>query len=397
MQAKELFKKLYQNASNAMSQLREEALSPNTEKVLREWGISDVARMIGRTSQTLRTYEDQGKIPKARKVMKGKREERVYNLKEINTLREVFKTRPKKPNHSPPLILAITNFKGGATKSTQSIHISQNLALKGYRVLFVDGDAQGTTTHNNGYIPDSDITQDQTLLNILIGKKQNIRDIIQHTHWDGLDLIPANLSLFNAELIIPQQIAQHVQSTGKTLDFYARLHKQLQPIYNDYDIILLDTPPSLGFITMNILYAANALIIPFPPNVVDFASTKQFLNMVYETFERLPGKTFAFVRLLISRYKTNSTTTNILEQFVRHHMGQYLMTNSMIESEAVLKASAELKTIYEVDPHSNERKTYRRAIDYQNRVCDEIEMLGKIMWQNFVNAIKAKAKEKEVA
>ena len=388
MQAKELFKILYQNASTAMSQLRQAALSPNTEKVLREWGISDAARMVGRTPQTLRTYEDKNKISKARTVMKGKREERIYNLKEINLLRETFKTRPNKPSGAPPLILAITNFKGGATKSTQSIHIAQNFALKGYRVLLVDGDAQGTSTHNNGYVPDNDIFPDQTLLKILTGEDKDIAEIIRSTHWDGLDLIPANLSLFNAELIIPQQIAQYSQKTGRTLDFYIRLHKKLLSIYNDYDVILLDTPPSLGVITMNILYAANALIIPFPPNVVDFASTKQFLNMAYETFERLPGKTFAFVRFLISRYKTNSMTTNTLEQFVRHHMGQYLMTNSMIESEAVFKASAELKTIYEVEPHSNERRTYQRAIDCQNRVCDEIEMLGKIMWQNFINAKK---------
>ena len=71
-------------------------------------------------------------------------------------------------------------------------------------------------------------------------------------------------------------------------------------------------------------------------------------------------------------------------------MGQYLMTNSMIESEAVFKASAELKTIYEIEPHSNEKKTYQRAIGYQDRVCDEIEMLGKIMWQNTQAATKAK-------
>jgi len=390
MQATELFKLLHKNASTAMSQLRQAALSPNTAKVLREWGISDAARMIERTPQTLRTYEDQNKIPKARTVLKGKRVERVYNLKEINILRETFNTRPSKPKGIPPLILAITNFKGGATKSTQSIHIAQNFALKGYKVLLIDGDAQGTSTHNNGYIPDSDISADKTLLNILTGSDQDISKIIIPTHWDGLDLIPANLSLFNAELIIPQQIAQYAHETGKTLDFYGRLHKKLKNIYDKYDMILLDTPPSLGFTTMNILYAANTLIIPFPPNVVDFASTKQFLNMVFETFERLPGKTFAFVRFMISRYKTNSTTTNTFEQFVRHHLGQYLMTNSMIESEAVFKASAELKTIYEVEPHPNERKTYRRAIDYQNRVCDEIEMLGKIMWQNFVNAKKTK-------
>ncbi len=381
MSANTILQELYAKGSRSLEVFRKNAVTPHDVKVLKEWGISDAAQMIGRTPQTLRNLEDSGKIKTSRKKENGKRTDRVYSLQEINELREFFKLRPSKPVGAKPVILGVVNFKGGVGKSFTSLTVSQALALMGYKVLLVDGDSQGTSTHQGaGFIPDLHVNTDQTLLNILIGESDNLSNCITKTHWDGLDIIPANLTLYNAEMIIPNQIYQHRQKTGNVLTFYSRLKKSLEKLSDQYDVMIIDTPPSLGFITLNVLYAVDGLIIPLLPSEVDYCSTVQFLNMAQEALGRLPKIDYHFVRLLISRHKPSSVQAKTMEGAIRQVFGSSVMTNYMIETEAVSKASADMKTLYEVEPHPNDKRTFKRAIDHANQVAEELELLLKMVW-----------------
>lgn len=383
MTANSILQELYSKGSRSLEILRKTAVTPHDVKVLKEWGISDAASMIGRTPQTLRNLEESGKIKPPRMKQNGKRTERIYSLKEINEIRELFKLRPSKPSGAKPVTVGIVNFKGGVGKSFTSLTLSQALALKGYKVLLIDGDSQGTSTHQGGgLIPDLHVKSEKTLLNVLIGDSDSLTDCIINTHWDGLDIIPANLTLYNAEMIIPNQIYQHRQNTGKILPFYSRLKNALDKINDQYDVVIIDTPPSLGFITLNVLYAVNGLMIPLLPSEVDYCSTIQFLNMAQESLNRLPKLDYDFVRLLISRHKPSSVQAKTMEGAIRQVFGSSVMTNYMIETEAVAKASADMKTIYEVEPHSNDRKTFKRAIDHANQVADELELLVKMVWHS---------------
>lgn len=380
MSANATLNELYKKGSRSLEIFRKNAVNPHDQKILKEWGISDAAMMVGRTTQTLRNLEDQGKAKEPRKNDTGKR---VYSLKEINALREIFKNRPSKPKSAMPAVIGVVNFKGGVGKSFSSLMISQSLALKGYKVLLVDGDSQGTSTHlGGGYIPDLHVNPDDTILNVLVGKETDLTSAISQTHWDGLDIIPANLTLYNAEMIMPNQIYEHRQKTGKMLSFYSRLKNSLNALSDRYDIIIIDTPPSLGFITLNVLYAVNGLIIPLLPSEVDYCSTVQFLNMAQEALGRLPEIDYQFVRLLISRHKPSSVQASTMEAAIRQVYGSAVMTSYMIETEAVSKASADMKTIYEFEPHPNDRKTFNRALEHANQVSDEVELLLKMVWNN---------------
>lgn len=383
MSANATLNELYKKGSKSLELFRKNAVSPHDQKVLKEWGISDAADMVGRTPQTIRNLEENNKIKPARKKQNGKRVERVYSLKDINEIREYFKNRPSKPKNSEPAVIGVVNFKGGVGKSFTSLTISQSLALKGYKVLLIDGDSQGTSTHlGGGFIPDLHVDETQTMLNVLIGKESDLSNSISKTHWDGLDILPANLTLYNAEMIIPGQIYQHRQTTGEMLPFHARLKNGLRSVSNDYDIIIIDTPPSLGFITLNVLYAVNGLIIPLLPSEVDYCSTVQFLSMAQEALDRLPEIQYQFVRLLISRHKPSSVQAKTMEGAIRQVFGSSVMTNYMIETEAVSKASADMKTIYEYEPHSNDKRTFNRALEHSNLVSDEVELLLKMVWDN---------------
>ena len=346
MSASSRLQELYRRGSRSLEVFRKNAVNPHDVKVLKEWGISDAAKMIGRTPQTIRNLEDAQKIKPARTKENRKRIERVYSLKEINTIREILHLRPTKPKNAETAIIGVANFKGGVGKSSGSLTLSQSLTLKGYKVLLIDSDSQGTSTHlGGGFIPDLQVDTEKTMLDVLIGTKEDISTCVTKTHWDGLDIIPANLTLYNSEMIIPSQIYEYRQKTGKMLPFYSRLKNALMKIQEQYDIIIIDTPPSLGFISLNVLYAISGLIIPLLPSEVDYCSTVQFLNMAQEALSRLPEINYQFIRFLVSRHKPSSVQAHTMMDAIRQVFGSEVMTNYMIETEAISKASADMKTI----------------------------------------------------
>src|SRR5579872_3199999 len=154
-QASTIFEKFELNGSKALDLFRKRAFNPGNQKVLRTWGINDASEMAGRSRKTIFDLEKDNKLPTAEIDENSGR--RIYSLKHINVLRSYFGTRPSKPNHSDPAVIAVTNFKGGVWKTTTAINAAHYFALKGYRVLFIDADSQGSGTQCFGYIPDSDI------------------------------------------------------------------------------------------------------------------------------------------------------------------------------------------------------------------------------------------------
>lgn len=257
-----IFTAFENNGSKALDIIRRNAFNPDQQKILRSWGITDACRMIGRSLQTLRDLEKEGKIPPSKIDVDSGR--RTYTLSDINELRTYFGTRPGKPNATATAILAVANFKGGVSKTTTAINAAHYFALKGYRVLFIDGDSQGSGTQCFGYIPDTDIEDNKTLLPYLLGEIDSLLPVIRKTYWDGLDLIPANLALYNAEFELPVKNTQ-ARINGKSFHFYDLLRQGIDTIKEAYDLVIIDCPPSMGMISINAVYAANALLIPVPP------------------------------------------------------------------------------------------------------------------------------------
>ncbi len=372
----EIFSAFEKNGIKALDIIRKRAFTPEMQKTLRTWGITEACEMIGRSLQTLRDLEKTKKIPLPQIDSATKR--RVYTLKHINTLRDYFKTRPSKPKNSHPAIIAFTNFKGGVTKSTSSINSAHYFALHGYKTLFIDCDSQATATQCFGYIPDSDVDENQTLLPYLRGQTDNLRSVIQKTYWHELDLIPANLSLYNAEFELP---VKHIQQGSHGFNFFDIIKKGVETIKKDYDIIILDCPPSLGMISINAVYAANILVIPIPPSMLDFSSTIQFFGMLKDVLTRLPEKNYAAIRILITKYE-NTDNSRGLNDIIRQLFGSYVQTSMTPISEAIKKASTEMRSIYEIDKYAGAKKTLDRARQAIDEVNMELEATIKKMWES---------------
>src|SRR5262249_28158483 len=130
-----------------------------------------------------------------------------YTLEQVNAFRAHFGTAPwRDPALDAPVVIACQNFKGGVGKSTTCVNFAHFLALKGYRVLVVDTDSQATTTAMFGYVPDAEITSDQTILPYLASEQTSLQYAVQKTYFPGIDLIPACLALYEAEITIVMRV-----------------------------------------------------------------------------------------------------------------------------------------------------------------------------------------------
>lgn len=343
---------------------------------MRTWGIVDTAQMVQRTAQSIRDLEKSGKIPSPEKNDKNRR---VYTLEHINRLREHFSTLPQKPDDKEPCIIAVTNFKGGVWKTTEAIDIAHHMALKGYRTLFIDCDSQASATQTFGYIPDTDIDVAETLMPILCGEDgADIKKQIRKTYWPNLDLIPANLLLYDAEFRLPIQHAR-AAANNEPFNIFDKLHKHLKNTYDQYDFVIIDCPPSMGMISINACYAANALVIPSPPSMLDFSSTVQFFAMLKGVLKSIPDKEYDFIRLLITKYE-KSDSAQFHTSLINQLYGDYVFLTRMPVSEAVKRATTEMRSIYEIDSYAGSKKTLDRIRMAMDEMGSEIEALAQKNW-----------------
>ncbi|MFR0555662.1 ParA family protein [Pseudoscardovia radai] len=161
---------------------------------------------------------------------------------------ETFPAPKKLESHGPATVIAMCNQKGGVGKTTSSINIAGALSQYGRRVLIVDFDPQGAATVGLGINANK---VEKTVYTALFDTSMDVHDVIMHTRFENLDIIPANIDLSAAEV-------QLVTEVGRE----QCLASALRPLRDEYDCIIVDCQPSLGLLTVNALTAADGVIIP---------------------------------------------------------------------------------------------------------------------------------------
>ncbi|NKX29905.1 plasmid partitioning protein RepA, partial [Rhodobacteraceae bacterium R_SAG6] len=203
--------------------------------------------------------------------------------------------------------------------------------------------------------------------------------IIQKTYFSGIDLAPAGLMLQEFEHETPQALLNNIQPP-----FFTRMAAMLQEVEKDYDVILFDCPPQLGYLTMSALCASTGVVITVVPNMLDVASMSQFLQMSADLLDVVHNAgakmEFDFLRFLINRYEPNDGPQQQVVAFLRQLFGKEVMTAHMLKSTAISDAGLTQQTVYEVERSQFHRNTYDRAVDSLNQVNDEIETLLQNAW-----------------
>lgn len=367
-------------AATVIGRLRERVYAPGTEKRLEiSFNVRSAAEMVGRSEKLIRDAEADGRLPTPRKDPETGRRT-GYGLAEVNRMREVFGTLPQRAPTDRAMVLAVQNFKGGVGKSTLVTHLAQFFALKGYRVCVIDCDSQASTTAIFGLNPDVDVDEDEDTLYPFFrhGGPPSLHYALRATYWPGIALIPSNLGLYDAEYEFAARMARE---QSFVLD---RLRAGVESIQDQFDIILMDPPPALGMLSLSVLRAANALIIPAPPNNIDFASTAHFLKMMGATLGEIAdvggARHFDFVKILATKMNDQKSAHVAIKRMMDAVFPQDMLQAVLKDSAEIDNATANLRTVYELTGAATRTDTHKRCRAYLDAVGREVEILIRKTW-----------------
>ncbi len=306
--------------------------------------------------------------------------------------------RPYRPEGLPAKICAVANFKGGVGKTSTAAHLAMSAALDGYRVLVIDLDSQGSMTSMFGGRVASEwdtvfplIARDYALglqaenrrraerdepplpLEDMLSEAlaRSASDVIQKTHWPNIDLIGAQLNLYWAEFQIPVwRMSLRGWKLWEALENAFARDRLLEA----YDVVILDTPPALGYLTINGLTAADILLVPLGASFLEFDSTGRFFDMLHATFASIeagenmaaralgrPEVRFEWdaVRVVITRF--DGAQQAELAGLMQAYLGRALSPWRQDFTALAGQAGEQARAIYEADYRDFNRDTYVRG------------------------------------
>ncbi len=361
---------------------------PSARKSLRRFASGEAAKLIGINDGYLRQLSLEGKGPQPETSTNGRRS---YSYEDIQGLRAYLDASGKSARRYLPhrqgsdhlQVLTVVNFKGGSGKTTTAAHLAQYLTLKGYRVLAIDLDPQASLSALHGFQPEFDIAENETLYGAIRydDARRDIREVIKPTYFPGLDIIPGNIELMEFEHESPKALAER-RSTDAL--FFARLAQALAPVERSYDVVVIDCPPQLGFLTLSALCAATAVLVTVHPQMLDVMSMCQFLIMTSDLLNVVAkaggNMEYDWLRYLVTRYEPIDGPQTQMVGFMRSLFGERMLTNQMVKSTAISDAGITKQTLYEVSREQFTRATYDRAIEALENVNGEIEGLICKAW-----------------
>jgi chromosome partitioning protein len=349
--------------------MHERGNDPHQHKQLnRLFSPSEAAQMVGRDRTTLARAETELGLESLQRNPENNR--RVgYTLAQVQAFRQHFGTLPwRNPDSDAPMVIACQNFKGGVGKSTTCVNFAHYLALKGYRVLVIDTDSQATTTAMFGYMPDAEITQAQTLLPYLDNTETSLVYAVRKTYWPNIDLIPACLALYEAEVAIAAHLARELDPAQRAA-FFSELRFGIEGIAEHYDVILLDSPPALGLISINVLMAADALLVPTAPRMYDFTSTVQFFRMIHNYIGLIdPTKEYRWISVLTTLFDQRLASHKQFFDVMGACFGDGIFQHVFFQSSEIINSAVQYLGSYE------QPKPNRKVLEMLDGVFGEIEL-----------------------
>ena len=371
--------------STNLQDLRSRLFPPNAQKTLRTFSCAEAAKLIGVSDAYLRQMSLDGKGPSPDTTATGRRS---YNLKQINEIRGLLdggnplrRYVRHRSGDEKLQVVAISGFKGGIGKTIHSAHLAEYLALQGYRVLAIDLDPQGSLSTIFGYHTEIEVQPNKSLYGALRYDEERveIEEVIQETYVDGMFFIPSSLHLMEFE----HATAVNRGIKGKQ-PFYRALRTMIERVEENFDIVVFDCPPQLGYLTLSALCAATTVVVPCHPQMLDVSSTAQYLLMAGDLLAvfrdvGLILKYDAF-RFLITRYEPTDLPQQQMDTLMRKLCGDLVLKNAMLKTTAISDSSLTKQTLYEVERASFSRNTYDRALAAMNAVNGEIENILLGIW-----------------
>ena len=360
---------------------------PEAEKTIRRFSPPEAAKLIGIAEGYLRQVAAET-VGLTSTAAGGRR---TYSVEDIHALRCQLdlgarggrRYLPHRQAGEHLQVIAVMNFKGGSGKTTTSAHLAQHLALHGYRVLAIDLDPQASLSALYGHQPEFDVGPNETIYGAIRYDDacRPMAEVVRATYIPDLHLVPGNLELMEFEHDTPRALLR--KAPGDTL-FFARVDQAIAQAQNHYDVVVIDCPPQLGYLTLSALTAATAVLVTIHPQMLDVMSMSQFLLMTGDLLDEVAnagGSTsYDWMKYVVTRFEPSDGPQNQMVAFLRSIFGDHVLNHPMLKSTAISDAGITNQTLYEVDRQQFTRSTYDRAMESMNAVNAEIEAGIRKAW-----------------
>lgn len=378
----DLTREMSERLHTALTTHLQQAYAPDQRKFLRLFSATETADLLGVTGQFLRKCHSDGTLPEPEVIRNGRR---FYSGDELFASRRLLEDGSRTPGKYLPgrrgddklQVIQLMNFKGGSAKSTSAVHLCHYLALNGYRVLAIDLDPQGSLTGFCGIQTELEFDGASIYDALRYDDPVPLSETIVNTYFPGLDLAPAKLLLSEFE-------TETAVNAGHGVAFFQRLSNAIATVDDNYDVVVIDSPPALGFLTLTGLYAATSVVVPMTPSMLDLASTQQFIEMtsaylgvIEETGVALNHDFFSF---LITRDDPSDIPSQQIVTLMRALFQDRVIGATLLRSTAVADAAMLKMTIYEVARSEMTRSTYDRARTSVDAVGAEIASMIQRAW-----------------
>lgn len=351
------FAKWGERALEMVRNLSKASNTPHSTRVLRSFSSQEALEISGGSEWQWKEWLREH--PEIREAAKSEGRIRVP----LEVVHQFMGDRGLMPVRLPGTrgkVFTVGALKGGSGKTMTSCHLGVGMALRGWKVLIVDADFQGTATRMMNFDP-AEIAFEDTLAAVYPALSQfqtgstdwlpELRPVA--THVAGLDLIPASDTMAAQDFEVAAAFLDP-QNAKKNLPFWDLVRMALEPLRDVYDVILIDTPPSFSFGALNLLWAADGLIMPVPPSMPDFSAAGAFSSLVGEYMRVIGGsagrqKVWQSVMVVLTRVD-NTASSRLVREFSDTVFQKHAITQQIPHSSAVLTAAAVLRTIYELVP-----------------------------------------------
>jgi chromosome partitioning protein len=237
-------------------------------------------------------------------------------------------------------VIAFANQKGGVAKTTSTLNLAVALAEEGYRVLVVDMDPQGNLTMSQGYNPDH---IERSMFDVLVHRLP----IDQVIHEAEVDLAVSSIDLAGAELALSSMIGRE-----------RALEKALLPVRQRYDFVLIDTPPSLGLLTINALVAAHGVIVPVQCEYLSLRGLVQLENTLTMIRENL-NPDVGIQGILPTMYDGRTLHAREAVEILQENFGELVFKTRIKKTVRYAEAPVKGSSVLKYDPSGNAAEAYR--------------------------------------
>lgn len=425
------------NLSGIMLQkIRDDMLEPFPRKVAPLIPSGRLQEMCGIDKTRMNRALKKGDLPQGSQARPGA--VRYFTLDEaMQWVRAELKPVPRTGRAK---VIAVANFKGGVTKTTMSTLLAQGLTLRrGRKVCHVDLDPQGSATTLYGINPHAEIDSDQTIYPLieayLKGEAFDMRQLPLETYWPNLDLIPSSTELFNAEFMLPARATNDANSARlerllsdgveqlrsslracassaadsvnfdrvlneglrrlkamlpsrvpSSTHFEKVLSDGLEQLKDEYDYIILDTAPTLSYLTINAIFAADGVIVPVVPDVLAFSSMVQFWQLFSDLVTGMEKrgedakKEFDFLEVLVTRM-ANKDAPRLVSEWIREVYGNRVLPIEIPETDLARNSNMRFSTIYDLSASDANAETLRRIRVPCDGFVDYIDNKVSAIWR----------------